>query len=65
MSWFKPQPNPNPWSGQKWEYTYIKAEDAYAPKLNELGQQGWELVAATVTYAADSHGWLYFKRPII
>jgi hypothetical protein len=48
---------------EKWEYTSIKAEtkgftggilelEAFNAKLNELGEQGWELVSCVSTNAA-------------
>ena len=64
MSWFKSKPNRNPWSGQKWEYMYVKSLDAYTQDLNELGQQGWELVAVSQIWES-ARGYAYFKRPII
>jgi hypothetical protein len=51
---------------QKWEYT--KVYDPNENKLNELGDQGWELmsVVADVSGTADetsSSIYAYLKRP--
>jgi hypothetical protein len=60
---------------QKWEYLLIEiflAPDRNAPaenkkatkvqeKMNELGSEGWELVAATESHSPEI--FLYFKRP--
>jgi hypothetical protein len=40
----------------KWEYLMIAEQDA--GDLNELGEQGWELVSV-------SNGQFYFKRPVV
>ena len=48
------------YAGQKWEYTYLMkgySEDKLIVAANELGQQGWDLVA----YA---NAQFYFKRPL-
>lgn len=57
----------------KWEYYVCELK---CSNLNELGQQGWELVAITETYRQwensrkgytddDTETCCYFKRPII
>lgn len=48
------------WTGQQWEYVDAKVlagSPKYTEKVNELGRQGWELIAW------DS-GWAWFKRPL-
>ncbi len=63
------------WGGQKWEYRVLRIEDrrtgntsgqrsrgsASEEKLNELGEQGWELVS--VRNDGSSQPVFYFKRP--
>lgn len=41
---------------QKWEYLIAGVMEP--KRLNELGEQGWELVAVTETHT------FYFKRPL-
>jgi len=41
---------------QKWEYKRLEINPS-EEELNELGSQGWELVAANEYYC-------YFKRPL-
>lgn len=47
--------------GRAWYHSALEAE------LNKLGQDGWELVAATpdIMLGADSAGCFLFKRPIV
>ena len=45
---------------QKWEYR-IHIETLSTDELNELGRQGWELVAA-IKLNTEVH--YYFKRPL-
>lgn len=40
----------------KWEYT-VRSTDTHVYFLNELGKEGWELIAA-------NDGILFFKRPV-
>lgn len=50
----KAAPPVEKWTGAKWEYAR-----AYFPEVdqcNEMGEQGWEAVAA-------SQNFVYFKRP--
>ena len=44
----------------KWEYKAIIPENDFVPEslMNELGQEGWELVYV-------DNGIAYFKRPIV
>ena len=47
---------------QKWEYKLVPSNliiSIMQDKFNQLGKEGWELVAA------DSKGGYIFKRPII
>jgi hypothetical protein len=46
----------------KWEYKAIRKELSEA-ELNELGCDGWELIAVG-TQAGGWSGILYFKRPL-
>lgn len=50
----------------KWEYKVVQARlrdgEVTETVLNELGQQGWELVTVNSMPAADSI--LVFKRPV-
>jgi Domain of unknown function (DUF4177) len=51
-----------PWTGRRWEYktvTKLKQDD---DALNELGQQGWELVSAT--HLGGTNVRAFFKRPV-
>ena len=64
------------WNGPKWEYRALRIEDrrqrspegtrsrgsASEAKLNELGAQGWELVAVR-NDGNSSQPVFYFKRP--
>lgn len=45
----------------QWEYTTLNINDSVEKKLNELGQENWEVVAAGGTTAASSK--LILKRP--
>jgi hypothetical protein len=46
---------------QRWEYRVVRGELS-EPRLNELGQQGWELVGMH----AGAHGVsAYLKRPVL
>ena len=57
-------------AGSSWEYTVIEPprgptmEEAVDPsaELNELGADGWELVA-TIDYTGGGTKYLVFKRP--
>ena len=63
------------WSGQKWEYRVLRIDDrrqsntsgarsrgsGSEAKLNELGDQGWELIS--VRNDGTSEPVFYFKRP--
>ena len=63
------------WAGQKWEYRVLRIENrrtgntsgqrsrgsASEEKLNELGEQGWELVS--VRNDGSDQPVFYFKRP--
>ncbi len=44
---------------QKWEYFVMQGSDVDKAELKKLGENGWELVAATEYYGIK----LYFKRP--
>jgi len=45
---------------QKWEYKEVK--DPFLKHLNDLGLEGWELIAIN---AVSSGAWFYaFKRPL-
>ena len=51
----------------KWEYTVVGLDENFltTPKLNQFGDQGWELVgvvAACPTGAANCQHAAYFKR---
>ncbi len=47
----------------KWEYRIVSNPSSNA--LEQLGLQGWELVAVTPMYSTDySHKEFYFKRPL-
>jgi hypothetical protein len=52
---------------QRWEHTYVnrKSETSLVESMNELGQQGWELV--TAAYYKDAKGLMCWtallKRP--
>jgi len=46
---------------QKWEY--LKVKSPTTAQMNELGQEGWELVAVTFN-APGSAVSFYFKRPL-
>ena len=51
----------------KWEYTVVRLDENFqtTPKLNQFGDQGWELVgvvAACPTGAANCLDAAYFKR---
>ena len=53
----------------KWEYDVVKVgvlDDATSikEKLNELGKDGWELVASVSTPDRMSAGLLMLKRPL-
>lgn len=56
---------------QKWEYWTIslKMESLSQARLDELGQEGWELVTIADTFRVDAYkdlmymGVAYFKRP--
>jgi hypothetical protein len=45
---------------QKWEYKLVWSLSE--PKMNQLGEEGWELVAAVVPSSTDTIAF-YFKRP--
>jgi hypothetical protein len=46
---------------QKWEYKAEVSETPLENKLNEIGNQGWELVSA---FYDTQYGYVYyFKRP--
>ena len=47
--------------GRAWYHSALEEE------LNKLGQEGWELVAATpeIMFGTDSAGCFLFKRPIV
>lgn len=46
---------------QKWEYKAEVSETPLETKLNEIGNQGWELVSA---FYDSQYGYVYyFKRP--
>lgn len=48
---------------QKWEYKSLETYHVVPEKsLNELGEQGWELVAVTYGDMADRYTYV-FKRP--
>jgi len=56
-------------STQRWEYMTVLAQNSYLDdkKLNELGEQGWELVSATTNCYSGSgttscYAVGYFKR---
>ncbi len=69
------QDSASAWSGQKWEYRVLRIDDrrgsntsgqrsrgsASEAKLNELGEQGWELIS--VRNDGSSEPVFYFKRP--
>jgi RNA polymerase sigma factor (sigma-70 family) len=45
-------------AGAQWEYKYVQfGDDGYEKKANELGKDGWEMVAAV------GQGNFFFKRP--
>lgn len=45
----------------QWEYTTLNINDSVEKKLNELGQENWEVVAAGGTTAVSNK--LILKRP--
>lgn len=47
----------------KWEYKAISMGGIYIDALNELGQEGWELVAAAISDQTQSRG--VFERFIL
>jgi hypothetical protein len=47
----------------KWEYDFLISPNA--ERLNELGNEGWELVAATSKGNGDLSATCYFKRAIL
>ena len=55
---------------QKWEYKVVLLSwTGDETKLNELGQQGWELVSVAMEVSGDAHGMsstrqAYFRRRI-
>ena len=53
---FQPKP-------QTWEYHVEHHGTISKKKLNELGAEGWELVAATESGGIASTSSFYFKRP--
>jgi hypothetical protein len=60
---------------QKWEYHILilsKLQEPFTPQMNELGEQGWELVSSTVLQLHEGANlgptqkvgiMLFFKRP--
>jgi len=54
---------------QRWEYKVVEKENKdkgrdIAHELNRLGQEGWELVAATEVCGDVDWVMLYLKRPV-
>ena len=60
---------------QKWEYMVVEfsvfnvlhAEKYIKPKIDKLGQEGWEIASVTLTtndYGATNGAICWFKRPI-
>ena len=47
---------------QKWEYKIVEKTISES-QLNELGKDGWELVAVAIKATWIGH-FFYFKRPI-
>ncbi len=45
----------------KWQYKFELNLEEHT--LNELGQQGWELVAVSPCGKENSYSGFYFKRP--
>lgn len=45
----------------KWEYKLVSTELHITDRLNELGAQGWEMVALDTSY---DRGWFWLKRPL-
>ncbi len=56
--------NPPPsWDGVKWEYKALTVEQPVAAYMNELGEQGWELVTAYPPPGSKKDGlYCVFKR---
>jgi len=46
----------------RWEYKAIRLGEGQVDALNELGKDGWELVAMPVIYQATQYA--YLKRPL-
>lgn len=46
----------------KWEYTILMLDGRNEEKLNELGNEGWELVSVT-TESEDRYATAYLKKP--
>jgi hypothetical protein len=52
-----------PWTGQQWEYKSVTKVGGELKELNELGRQGWELVAVA---GAPPHTMrAILKRPLV
>ncbi len=50
----------------KWEYEEINIYPENAKEeLNNLGEDGWELVSINLVFGGITHGVAYFKRPAL
>ena len=47
----------------KWEYTTLDIDRSVNEKLNQLGEENWEVVAAGATGSTGSSNKLILKRP--
>lgn len=49
---------------QRWEYSIVSAPLEREVTLNDIGAQGWELVAVKPHHARSDWYQMFFKRPI-
>lgn len=48
---------------QKWEYKLVPSERDVEALLNQLGAEGWELIAINIGHSPGSRAMYYLKRP--